>query len=1536
MNLWGSDTMKIYLFLQDRILTFSIPLKVSGSFSFDENPKEEAKLINIEAVNNEWTIYSTLDVNIIYNDSFVSRVPLKENTYYWLRKKNATYLIYAVALFDDTFSSFSYSNKTELLIGNSSHCNLNFLPSFFKVQQLAKIYVMDNEFYLSSDSVPIYVNNKVLPKQTNLLKNGDQINIYGLRIILLNNIILINNPNSSVKINLASTGLSPLKIPINESEKDLEVQEKDLYTKDDYFFKSPRVRRQIKEKEINLSPPPQSRDEQKLPMILTVGPMFTMGIISGVMLVNNITKLVSGEADLEKMWPQLVTSCAMLISMMLWPTLTKIFNKKIKKQRDKELIEKYSDYLKTKKDELMQEGTLQKEILTENLKTIDECLQIIGSGKMNFWDKRIDQNDFLDVRLGVGNELLKVQINYPEQGFSVEEDALRKKADEMVEKFKYIYNVPIGYSLYNEKITAIMGDKVRCHGLIDNIILQLISFYTYDDIKIVVFTNDTNKEHWDYIKYLNHSFSNDKSIRFFSTNIESAKNINDYLNVEIQRRIQLLQENGSKLFKPYYIIISDDYSQIKRLSVIKALTEIDANLGFSFVILENRMGKLPSKCNNFISLADDVSVILKNSFEQQKQIPFHDEIKYNVDMMQIVRKLSNIPVEFEEGNIGLPESITFLEMERVGKVEQLNILNRWETNDSTQSLKAEIGVDEEGSLMYLDLHEKYHGPHGLIAGMTGSGKSEFIITYILSMAINYSPDDVAFILIDYKGGGLAFAFENKATGVSLPHLAGTITNLDKAEMDRTLVSIDSEIKRRQKIFNEARDLLGESTIDIYKYQKFFKEGKLKEAIPHLFIICDEFAELKSQQPDFMDNLISVARIGRSLGVHLILATQKPSGVVNDQIWSNTKFRVCLKVQDASDSKEMLKRPEAASLKQTGRFYLQVGYDEYFALGQSAWCGAKYYPSEKIVKKIDKSVNFINDSGNFIKSIQAGNNIKIEAQGEQLSAIMNNIIEISNMTNKRVKRLWLNDIDSIILVDNLKIKYNVSKKNYDVCAIIGEYDAPEKQEQGLLLYSLAKDGNTAIFGTDEVEREKLINTIIYSICTNYVAREVNIYILDYGSESTRMFSKFPQIGGIVFANEDEEMKNLFKLINEEIKTRKKLLIDYGGSIENYNSKNTTKLPQILLIINNYDGLLEEYNTIYEDIATIARECERYGIYLVISCGLPSILGRKTSQCFSNRYALHLPDSSDYFTAFGERCRTKPRNSIGRGIVKNGGIHEFQTASILSEDTDINDYLNDVVQKIKAVDSSKAPKIPTLPEKVTFDLLETENIEIDKVPIGISKNTLKLVKYDFSYFAATNIASNRLANINSFMDSLIEVLLRIKNSIVYFIDPMQTLPQAANKVINNNKISYLTKNLDTVFEKLTDIQKNEKYSNYHLIYVLYGLEKVKAKSDVKKLEELFNAVKSSENGKLILCDSAKGFKSLEYDTWYTKIKNNTDGIWIGKGFGEQQVLRIGRVSKEMNLVYPNNYGFCVKESSAELMKVLEFNELLKNKEDDDDGE
>src|SRR5699024_1019418 len=234
-----------------------------------------------------------------------------------------------------------------------------------------------------------------------------------------------------------------------------------------------------------------------------------------------------------------------------------------------------------------------------------------------------------------------------------------------------------------------------------------------------------------------------------------------------------------------------------------------------------------------------------------------------------------------------------------------------------KTLAVPLGVRGTEDYVYLNLHEKAHGPHGLVAGTTGSGKSEILQSYILSLAINYHPHEVGFLLIDYKGGGMASLFRD------LPHLLGVITNLDGSESMRALASIKSELARRQLIFN-AFDV---NHID--DYSKIFRAGEADEPMPHLFIISDEFAELKKEQPEFMSELVSTARIGRSLGVHLILATQRPSGIVDEQIWSNSKFKLALKVQNEADSKEVIKTPDAANITEPGRAYLQVGNNEIY-------------------------------------------------------------------------------------------------------------------------------------------------------------------------------------------------------------------------------------------------------------------------------------------------------------------------------------------------------------------------------------------------------------------------------------------------------------------------------------------------------------------------------------------------------------------------------------------------------------------------------
>ncbi len=1511
--------MKIALFTSERKIEFSLPNQIFGSLSFDEKEEETAKLINIDASNNVWNLVSTVNVKVLNNGVYTQSAVLMTNNYYILERDNIKYLIYVFENYDCTFVTYKYNQKINITVGKGKDCSINYNDN--SISDLCFTIKSDNNRYIlkNLNNNYLYINKKrVIDKETILLF-GDIIELLGLKIVFLNGLVLINNPSNKLFVNKLISGLDEFIIDLGNNFQNSEIRENDLYNDKDYFSKSPRIRRTISTKVLKIDGPPSKGEEEEIPLIYTLGPMVTMGITSSVSLINGFMKISSGETTFSSSWTTMIPSIAMLVSTALWPNLTKAYNKRQKRKKEKNAVNKYHKYLELKKKEIADEAKIQSDILKENLLSNNECFNIIINKKVGLWSRRIEQEDFLTVRIGIGDYPLDITINCPEEGFSVDDLPLKKEAQNISKEYDLLRNVPIRYSLLNRTITAIMGNKSKVNTLVKNIILQLVTFHSYEDLKIIIFTN--NKEEWNFIKYYPHNFDNSKQFRFFGCNIEDIKEISNYLEQEINYR--RYDENMNDVnreytsFKPYYLIITDNYSKIRKINFMKIITEINNNYGFSLILIENKLSKLPSKCSNFISIGDSSSQVLENAYEEQKVINFNDEIDYGIDMNLVGKIISNIPIEFERGPKSLPTSISFLEMENVGKVEQLNIINRWKNNDPIKSLKAEVGIDENGDLMYLDLHEKFHGPHGLIAGMTGSGKSEFIITYVLSMAINYSPYEVSFVLIDYKGGSLAGAFENRNVGIKLPHLAGTITNLDKAEMDRTLVSIDSEVRRRQKIFNNAKDKLGESTIDIYKYQQFYRDGKLDEPIPHLIIICDEFAELKSQQPDFMDNLISIARIGRSLGIHLVLATQKPSGVVDDQIWSNSKFRVCLKVQEKADSMEMLKRPEAAELKQVGRYYLQVGYNELFQLGQSAWCGAKYFPSDKVKKNVDKSVDFINNTGYIIKSMQGASN-KGPAKGEEIAAIMKHIMEAAQRENIFSQRLWLDNVPNLIYIDDLINKYSNNIPKDDIYAIIGEYDDPNNQSQGLLKINLNKDGNTIIYGNEGSDKEMFIDAMIYSTITRYTSSDINYYIIDYGSESLRKFSSFPHIGDIVYLDEDEKLLNLLKLINHKLSERKQLFSSFGGEYNNYIKVTENKIPLIGIIINNYDAFEEANPNLDDEIIKITRDGLRYGLFFVFTANSDGSIRRKIKQNFNSIFALKLNDISEYSTIFN-RVNTIPKEIPGRGIFKMEDIYEFQTALI---NDNPSQYLNSIIETIKNSNSLIAEHIPTLPKLITIDYVSKYLKNLTCIPIGISKKTLEIITYDFTSYLSTFIFSTTSINTANFSRTIINELLRLNDIQIIVIDINKEIPEVSNIIKY-----YYDNNPDKIIDILIHFLRQVKTNSIGFRTIIYfqNFYKFKLKININKLDEFTNELKSIETVNLIIADDYKKIKKSEFDTWYRNIQNDTDGIWIGTGLSDQNMFKLSKLSKEMERTYQNNFGFIIKDGRAELIKTIELSEF-----------
>ena len=982
-----------------------------------------------------------------------------------------------------------------------------------------------------------------------------------------------------------------------------------------------------------------------------------------------------------------------------------------------------------------------------------------------------------------------------------------------------------------------------------------------------------------------------------------------------------------KSFSPYFLIIIDDYQQVRNVEIVKNVLNQQINIGFSVIINQERLLGLPNECSTFINIDQNESGIFENELSKDKQQIFKSDFIGNINIKQIIKTISNIPIEMAKDRYSLPEKLGFLEMYNVGKIEQLNILNRWRSNNPITSLSVPVGVDTNGELFKLDLHEKFHGPHGLIAGMTGSGKSEFIITYILSMAVNYDPDEVSFVLIDYKGGGLAGAFENKETGIYIPHLSGTITNLDVNDMKRSLASINSELKRRQTLFNEARQKLNESTIDIYKYQKLKREGKVQEPVPHLFIISDEFAELKAQQPEFMEQLISTARIGRSLGVHLILATQKPSGVVDEQIWSNTKFRVCLKVQDKSDSIDMIKCPDAAAIHNVGRFYLQVGYNEYFALGQSAYAGVPYKNTDKIKRKVDTDINFINNVGYVIKSINVDDTPNYTDNGEELSNIVNYLYNLGKGENKFATRLWLNKIPDKIYVDELATKYNYVAEKYNLNPIIGEYDDPNNQKQNLLTLPLTKDGNTIIYGSAGSGKEDFINTLIYSISTKHSPDEVNFYIIDFGSESLKLWDKIPTVGDVLLSNEAEKISNLFKLLKEEISNRKKMFQGYSGNYETYIKMSNNKIPQIIVIINLYEGFDEMYPDFENDFNSLTREGTRYGIIFVMTTSGANLVRYKIKQNFKQNLVLQLNDESDYSDIVGNTDGLYPSKIKGRGLIKLDKVYEFQTATY-SKDTSV-EFVNKLSEYLSNIYQNKAKKIPILPNNVNYDIVKSYINGIDNIPVGVEKNSLKISSLDFRSKPVTLISASDTTAFELFVPEFIKVCLS-SNSQISILD--------CEKMFENENFNcnYFKDSFDDIFtkiydyvEKLNNVYINNNYNDNSLsnvkdmLIIIIGIEQLKNKlndENNEKIEKFMYMVQDLRKISIIIIDAIDNIKNLEYEEWYKKVVSSNHGLWIGDGISDQYTIKLSKNPSYIRDEIGNRYGYTIKRGIPILIKVL----------------
>lgn len=1542
--------MQLSLLKDNEMFTCVLPEKVAGQYwvTHVNDRGFEEPVIGVEGVDGHWMIRSNKQAWLQSGSRQRLRELQLEGPSFcgiFLAKTHQQAWLYVEPITEDRkrYRKFAWPANGKLTIGRTESCEIQYANKHVSSRHAELIVTRSEVSIRDLDSANgTFVNGRRIRQAT--LEPGDVVYVVGLKLIVGHSFLAINNPDGLVACQ--SQALAPYsKQAAKQAEEDEEFEEEEETRVGYAFFRSPRFKRDIKQAEIRIDPPPGKVNQEQTPLMLMLGPSLTMGMSAAFMAMFAMQNALNTTGSIRNALPSLVMATSMLAGSLLWPVLTRRHEEKKRRKAEHIRNQKYTQYIRDIREDIAEEAARQAEIMLENHVTVDECVSRIRFRHRNLWERTLSHNDFLKVRLGLGQLPLAADIKYPEKHFTLDDDHLQEQLYELADAPKVLEQVPVTLSLTEDRISGFIGNRSSVIEMVKGIIWQLTALHSYDELKLVFLYDKSEQEQWAFVKWLPHSWSQDNGMRLLATEPGEVKELASYLDKEMAKRDQEESREQPNEFSPYYVIFAMNKSLASKAETLGTLYKMRKNIGFSVLHLYDELQHLPKECSMVVEFSGSESKMFDKDDITGEHIAFQPDFYLKQDEHELASILANTRLESAVSAFVLPTMLTFLEMFGVGKIEHLNALTRWKENDPTQSLESPIGIDTSGELFKLDLHEKFHGPHGLIAGMTGSGKSEFIMTFILSLAVNYHPDEVAFILIDYKGGGMAHAFTR------LPHLAGTITNLDGAAVKRSLVSIQSELKRRQAIFSETGKRIGISNIDIYKYQKLYREGQVEEPLQHLFMISDEFAELKTQQPEFMQQLVSAARIGRSLGVHLILATQKPSGVVDDQIWSNSRFRICLKVQEKADSMDVIKRPDAAELSVTGRYYVQVGYNELFGLGQSAWAGAPYEPSDRVEKAKDDGVTVIDRLGRVMKHARIDKRKSAKANpSKQIDEITHYLATIAEEEHIRVKPLWLEPIPALIVLDEVKEKYAAAadKTAQKICPVIGEIDDPANQRQDVMTFPLSQEGNAIVYGSAGSGKTTFLTTLVFSLMKDYTAAQIQMYLLDFGAETLRAFARAPHVGDVMLAHEAEKITNLTKMLHREIDRRKKQFADYGGDYGTYIRSTEEQVPAILVVIHNYSAFAETYENKEDAISYLTREGVKYGIYFVLTAAGPGAVRFKLLANFKQFYALQLNDMNDYTSVFGSTDGLFPDKHKGRGLCKSDRIYEFQIAHISRDVERTFEYVRHYCEEqARAWPGIFAPPVPILPDRIDAAYLEDtlRRHQGSAVPVGIDKHSLALVEYPFDQ-SYIHLALSQQPGGANFAQGLAEVLTAMRTTDLRVLDPeghyrigMQPGYAYASSTAE------IEEQVNALFQLLVarnNTWKDAKESGQPLpvfdrvTVIVYGVAELfegLSESANEKLSALLEKGESAYQVHFILFESASRLSPYAYENWFKKHVSLSDGIWIGNGISDQYQLKIAKLTSEMYQEIGDDYGYLLHKGKATLMKLL--TSLASEMEADEDG-
>ncbi|WP_029287106.1 FtsK/SpoIIIE domain-containing protein [Cellulomonas sp. HZM] len=939
--------------------------------------------------------------------------------------------------------------------------------------------------------------------------------------------------------------------------------------------------------------------------------------------------------------------------------------------------------------------------------------------RSRLWERRRTDPDWMLARIGTADVPSEVSLRDP-----------ARDDHERVQHWTAA-DVPVAVPLARTGVTGVAGPDDERRRLAGWMVAQVAASHSPADVSVVLLAEPSSDE-WRWVRWLPHTRRDAGPLVSVGNDDETtARRVAELLDLVERRKAASRGEQGfsraSELLPPPVLVVLDGARRIRLLPGLVTLLREGPAVGVLFLCLDEQERQLPEECRAVVTLDGATATVT---------VAGHDPVEgVRADLVdpawleRLGRALAPVrDISSEDLSSTLPTSSRLLDVLELDPPRPEAVAQRWSGGGRTTS--AVIGETGDG-LFTVDVSAD--GPHGLVAGTTGSGKSELLQTLIASLAVGNRPDEMTFVLVDYKGGA---AFKDCK---NLPHTVGMVTDLDTHLTTRALESLAAELRRRE------HQLAGAGAKDIVDY--LAARGPHDEPMPRLLIVIDEFAALVAELPDFVTGLVDIARRGRSLGVHLLLATQRPAGVVSAEIKSNTNLRIALRVTDRNDSQDVIEGPESAEIPQNlpGRAYARLGHSSLVAFQASRVGGRP--PAATTGGSVSVAPLSWPALGRPVPTQRGSQEDEVDTPTD-LAALVEAVRGAADSTHVAAPPPpWLPALPDVVTLDDLVAESGTELPASPFALPYGLVDLPSQQSRDIAVHDVARGGHLAVIGASRSGRSTVLRTLAAAVGERVSPRDVHLYGVDCGNNALLPLVGLPHTGAVVSRDQPERLARLTRRLRAEISRRQRLLAEQSFADVTEQRAGVPadeRLPYVVVLLDRWEGFIqafEDYDQgVLVDLWTqILQEGPGAGVKVVLS-GDRSLLVGRISTLTEDRLMLRMPEAGDY-SAVGMNVRDVPGDVRDGRAFRSQGSQEVQVAVLdpevggAEQVAALQRIARRATERAESEPRGSAAQVPfrvdDLPTRITLAQareLGPRDLSRTAVPAGVGGDSLELFGFE----------------------------------------------------------------------------------------------------------------------------------------------------------------------------------------------------------------